>query len=70
MVGGALAGAYVGVTIILIITMGAVLPVDVCALAMGTSFGLALILVVYLDLGLAVVRRSSREGWPLNGLQD
>ena len=45
-VGGLQAGAYVGVAIILILTLGAVAPVSVRPLIMGGTFGLALILVV------------------------
>ena len=45
-VGGVLAGAYVGVAIILIMTVGGAVPIEVRALAMGASFGPALILIV------------------------
>jgi len=45
-VGGIQAGAYVGVAIILIMTLGAVAPDSVRPLIMGGTFGLALILVV------------------------
>jgi len=45
-VGGLQAGAYVGVAIILIMTLGAVAPAAVRPLIMGSTFGLALILVV------------------------
>lgn len=45
-VGGMQAGAYVGIAIILIMTLGAQAPESVRALIMGGAFGLALILVV------------------------
>jgi len=45
-VGGLQAGAYVGIAIILILTLGAVAPASVQPLIMGGTFGLALILVV------------------------
>lgn len=45
-IGGLQAGAYVGIAIILIMTLGAVAPVSLKPLIMGGAFGLALILVV------------------------
>ena len=45
-VGGLQAGAYVGIGIILIMTLGAVVPEEFRLLIMGSTFGLALILVV------------------------
>lgn len=45
-IGGMQAGAYVGIAIILIMTLGADAPESVRALIMGATFGLALILVV------------------------
>ena len=45
-VGGMQAGAYVGIGIILIMTLGAIAPESVRGLIMGSAFGLALILVV------------------------
>lgn len=45
-IGGMQAGAYIGVAIILIMTLGASAPVDLRPLIMGSTFGLALILVV------------------------
>jgi len=45
-VGGLQAGAYAGVAIILIMTLGATAPAGIRALIMGSAFGLALILVV------------------------
>lgn len=45
-IGGMQAGAYVGIAIILIMTLGAAAPVEFRALIMGSAFGLALILVV------------------------
>lgn len=45
-VGGMQAGAYVGIAIILIMTLGATLPAEFRPLVMGGTFGLALILVV------------------------
>lgn len=45
-VGGMLAGAYVGVAILLIFSVGSQVPVPFRALVMGASFGLALVLVV------------------------
>ena len=44
--GGLQAGAYVGVAIILIMTLGATAPESLRPLIMGSTFGLALILVV------------------------
>ncbi|MFA7670569.1 MAG: formate/nitrite transporter family protein [Burkholderiaceae bacterium] len=41
-----LAGAYIGVAILLIFTLGAQAPVEFRKLVMGAAFGLALILVV------------------------
>ena len=46
LIGGLQAGAYVGIAIILIMTLGAVAPASVRPLVMGATFGLALILVV------------------------
>ena len=45
-VGGMQAGAYVGIAIILITTLGSDAPVEFRSLIMGVTFGLALILVV------------------------
>ena len=45
-IGGLQAGAYVGIAIILIMTLGASVPESVRPLIMGATFGLALILVV------------------------
>lgn len=45
-VGGMQAGAYVGIAIILITTLGATVPTEFRPLIMGGTFGLALILVV------------------------
>ncbi len=45
-VGGMQAGAYVGIGIILIMTLGATAPPELRSLIMGGAFGLALILVV------------------------
>ncbi len=45
-VGGMQAGAYVGIAIVLIMTLGASSPESVRGLIMGGTFGLALILVV------------------------
>ncbi len=71
---GALAGgAYVGLGILLIFSIGAVLPVAVQKLAMGLTFAIALILVViagaelftgytmYMTLGLLAGRVKLRE---------
>lgn len=44
-VGGMQAGAYVGIGIILIMTLGAAVPPEFRSLIMGSAFGLALILV-------------------------
>ena len=46
-IGGMAAGAYVGLAILLIFTIGASIAPDYRALAMGSTFGLALILVVF-----------------------
>lgn len=45
-IGGMQAGAYVGVAIIIIMTLGANAPESARALVMGGAFGLALVLVV------------------------
>ncbi len=45
-VGCMLAGAYIGLGIILILTLGSLAPPDVRPLVMGATFGIALILVV------------------------
>jgi len=51
-IGGMQAGAYVGIAIILIMTLGAAAPEGFKGLIMGGTFGLALILVViaYTDI--------------------
>jgi len=46
LVGGMQAGAYVGIGIVLIMTLGATVPAEIRPLVMGSTFGLALILVV------------------------
>ena len=46
-IGGMAAGAYVGLAILLIFTIGASIDPAYRALAMGSTFGLALILVVF-----------------------
>ena len=47
LVGSAMAGIYVGFGILLIFSLGSLLDPSVRPLVMGTSFGLALILVVF-----------------------
>lgn len=47
LVGAMLAGAYVGLGIILIMTLGQDLPLEFRKLVMGASFGIALTLVVF-----------------------
>lgn len=47
LVGGMLAGAYVGIGIILIMTLGTGVPIEYRALVMGATFAIALMLVVF-----------------------
>jgi len=47
LIGGLMAGAYVGLAIILIMTIGTDLPPEFRKLVMGATFGLALILVIF-----------------------
>lgn len=46
-VGAVMAGAYVGLAVLLIVTLGASVPPEMQRLVMGVSFGVALILVVF-----------------------
>ncbi len=46
-IGSAMAGIYVGFGILLIFSLGSLIDPSVRPLVMGTSFGLALILVVF-----------------------
>lgn len=47
LVGGMLAGAYVGIGIILIMTLGTGIPIEYRKFVMGATFAIALILVVF-----------------------
>jgi nitrite transporter NirC len=47
MIGSAMAGAYIGLAIILIFSLGQMADASIRPLVMGVSFGLALLLVVY-----------------------
>ena len=47
LIGGLMAGAYVGLAIILIMIIGTEVPLEFRKIAMGATFGLALILVVF-----------------------